>query len=99
MTLTKEKLIETINTKIGYPIKESKDLLELILEEMKIALEKGSDVKITGFGKWEIKKKKSRLGRNPHTGKEIEIAARKVVAFHPSQALRDKVGKGRKNAQ
>ena len=88
MTLTKDVLVELIRDKAGYPIKEARDIVEMILEDIKSQLEQGKDVKISGFGKWSIKSKKSRPGRNPHTGERIEISARKVVAFHPSDKLR-----------
>ena len=90
-TLTKDVLIEMIRDKVGYPVKEAKEILEMILEEIKLKLEDGQDVKISGFGKWAIKEKRARPGRNPHTGKRIEISARKVVTFHPSDKLRDAV--------
>ncbi len=91
MTLTKDVLIEVIREKIGYSAKEAKDILELILEEIKVKLEAAEDVKISGFGKWSVKEKRARPGRNPHTGKKIEISARKVVTFHPSDKLRELV--------
>ncbi|NDC72774.1 MAG: hypothetical protein EBZ62_04875, partial [Sphingobacteriia bacterium] len=59
---------------------------EMILEEVKAKLEKGKEVKISGFGKWIVKEKRSRPGRNPHTGQKIEITARRVVTFHPGLA-------------
>jgi integration host factor subunit alpha len=93
MTLTKDVLIELIHEKVGYPIKEAKEILEMILEEVKCRLEEGHDVKISGFGKWAVKEKRSRPGRNPHTGKRIEISARRVVTFHPSDKLRDSVNR------
>ena len=65
--------------------------MEMVLEEVKQQLAEGEDVKISGFGKWSIKEKRSRPGRNPHTGKQIEISARRVVTFHPSDKLRDSV--------
>jgi integration host factor subunit alpha len=93
-TLTKDTLVELIRDKIGYPVKEAKDILEWILEEVKLKLEEGKEVKISGFGKWTVKEKRSRPGRNPHTGDRIQITARKVVTFHPSDKLRDAVNKG-----
>ncbi len=93
MALTKEGIVEIINQRIGYPVKESKEMLEMILEEIKNTLEKGDEVKISGFGKWKVREKKPRPGRNPHTGQTIEIAARKVVTFHPSDNLRQKVNR------
>lgn len=91
MTLTKDVMVELIRDKVGYPVKEAKEILEMILEEIKLKLEEGQDVKISGFGKWAVKEKRSRPGRNPHTGKRIEISARRVVTFHPSDKLRDSV--------
>lgn len=91
MTLTKDVLIEMIRDKVGYPVKEAKEILEMILEEVKLKLEEGKDVKISGFGKWAVREKRNRPGRNPHTGKRIEISARRVVTFHPSDKLRDSV--------
>ncbi len=93
-TLTKELLVDLIRDKIGYPVKESRELLELILEEMKLKLENNEEVKISGFGKWKIRQKRARPGRNPHTGDKIEIVARRVVTFHPSDKLRSVVKKG-----
>ena len=91
MTLTKDVMVELIREKAGYPVKEAKEILEMILEEIKVRLEEGQDVKISGFGKWAVKEKRSRPGRNPHTGRKIEISARRVVTFHPSDKLRDLV--------
>ena len=93
-TLTKDTMVELIRDKIGYPVKEAKDILEWILEEIKGKLEESKEVKISGFGKWLVKEKRSRPGRNPHTGDRIQITARKVVTFHPSDKLRESVNKG-----
>jgi integration host factor subunit alpha len=92
-TLTKDLLVELIRDKVGYPVKEAKEILEMILEEIKLKLEEGHEVKISGFGKWIVKEKRSRPGRNPHTGDRIEITARRVVTFHPSDKLRDSVNR------
>ena len=93
MTLTKDTLVELIRDKVGYPVPEAKEILEIILEEIKLKLEEGKDVKISGFGKWSVKEKRSRPGRNPHTGERIEISARRVVTFNPSDKLRNAVNK------
>ncbi len=92
-TLTKDILVEMIRDKVGFPVKEAKEILEIILEEVKLRLEDGKDVKISGFGKWTVKEKRSRPGRNPHTGEKIEISARRVVTFHPSDKMRDQVNR------
>ena len=91
MTLTKDILIEILREKSNQSVKESKNVLELIIEEIKHKLMIGEDVKISGFGKWTVREKRARPGRNPHTGKRIEISARKVVSFHPSDKLRESV--------
>lgn len=96
MTLTKDVLVEMIRDKIGFPVKEAKDILELLLEEVKSRLEAGEDVKISGFGKWHVREKRSRPGRNPHTGEKMEITARRVVTFRPSDKLRMAVNPGKK---
>lgn len=92
-TLTKDVLVEMIRDKVGYPVKEAKEILEITLEDIKLKLEQGEDVKISGFGKWNVKEKRSRPGRNPHTGEKIQISSRKVVTFHPSDKMRDAVNK------
>lgn len=74
--------------RLGFPAKEARDLLEMVLEQVKNELENGNEVKISGFGKWNVKSKRARPGRNPHTGGKIEISARHVVTFHPSDKLR-----------
>ncbi len=84
-------LVEMVRDKLGFPAKESKEIIEMILEEIKLKLEEGQEVKISGFGKWMVREKKSRPGRNPHTGDKIEITARRVVTFHPSDKLREMV--------
>lgn len=87
-TLTKDKICDYFHEKLAYPANESKEYLEILLEEIKNALEDKQAVKISGFGKWSVKEKKSRPGRNPHTGGKIEITSRHVVTFHPSDKLR-----------
>ena len=95
MTLTKDRLIDIIKAKAqsNFSAQDSKKVVETLLELMKGKLEEGEDVKISGFGKWTVKEKKSRPGRNPHTGEKIEITARRVVTFHPSDKMRDAVNK------
>ena len=87
-TLTKEKIADELQLRFNCPLREAKSLVELVLEEIKTELEKGEQVKISGFGKWLVKEKRARPGRNPHTGEKIEISARKVVVFHPAERLR-----------
>ena len=90
-TLTKDLLAELFHEKLGLPIKDAKDILEMVIEEIKLSLEAGHNVKISGFGKWAIRSKRPRRGRNPHTGDQLEISARRVVTFHPSDKLRDAI--------
>jgi integration host factor subunit alpha len=95
MTLTKEHLIAAAHDKIGYSKSKSTMLIESLLEIIKKTLENGQDVLISGFGKFCVKEKNRRRGRNPQTGKELTLEARTVVAFRSSTALRDKInGKG-----
>jgi integration host factor subunit alpha len=89
MTLKKTDLADTIYGKLGIHKKESLHLVESIIDIIKSELGKGNPVKISGFGKWTVKAKKERTGRNPKTGEEMAIRARKVVTFKPSLILKD----------
>lgn len=91
MTLTKDQIVDIIRGRSQFSAQEARKLVEMLLEEVKAKLEKGEDVKISGFGKWAVREKRSRPGRNPHTGAKIEITARRVVTFHPSDKMRDAV--------
>jgi integration host factor subunit alpha len=91
MSLTKVDIIESIYEKIGIPKKECIRIVESVFEIIKDDLYKGNDVMISGFGKWTVKAKKKRKGRNPQTGAELIIDARKVVTFRPSQVLKGTV--------
>ncbi len=86
--MTKVDLVKVINEKIGFAAKESAEIVDDLFELMKDTLEKGEKVKISGFGNFIIREKKGRKGRNPKTGEEILISARKVLTFKPSQVLR-----------
>jgi integration host factor subunit alpha len=89
MTLTKAELIDSVYEKVGFSKKEAADLVELVFESMKEELCKGGTIKISGFGKFRVRSKKARMGRNPQTGEAMEISARKVLTFTPSRILRD----------
>lgn len=89
MTLTKAELIDSVYEKVGFSKKEASDLVELVFETMKEELCKGDAIKISGFGKFRVRAKKARMGRNPQTGEVMEISARKVLTFTPSRILRD----------
>ncbi len=91
MTLTKERIIDMFKSHTKLSAFEAKEMIESILEVVKSRLEAGEDVKISGFGKWVVRQKTSRPGRNPHTGEKIEITARRVVTFQPSEKLRSTV--------
>ncbi len=91
MTLTKAKIIDIIHNQLGYPKNKSAELLELLLEIMKGTLEKGEDVLISGFGKFCVKDKQERRGRNPATGSDMILDKRRVVTFRCSHLLRSKI--------
>lgn len=88
MALTKAQIIEEVRTKNGFTLKESIKTVETLMEIMKQTLESGEDVLISGFGKFCVKDKKERRGRNPATGEVLMLGARKVVTFKSSGKLR-----------
>ena len=89
-TLTKMDLITAIQTQNGYSPKKSADIVETLLEIIKSTLESGEDVLISGFGKFRVREKRERLGRNPATGDDMILEPRKVVTFKCSGKLRDR---------
>ena len=91
MTLTKADLADLLFEQVGLNKREAKDMVEAFFEEVRTALEIGDSVKLSGFGNFELRKKSERPGRNPKTGEEIPITARRVVTFHASQKLKSKV--------
>ena len=90
MTLTKNDLVANVN-ELGFTKKKSVDIIETLIEIMKGTLEKGEDVLISGFGKFCVKGKNSRRGRNPATGSDLILRERKVVTFKCSGKLREKI--------
>ena len=90
-TLTKAQIIDAVAEKNGFTRKKSIETVEILLELIKRTLETGEDVLISGFGKFCVKKKKKRRGRNPATGEELMLAPRKVVTFQSSMKLREKL--------
>ncbi len=95
MTLTKEHLIESVYNNGGYSKNKSIELIESLLEIIKSTLESCEDVLISGFGKFCVKDKNERRGRNPQTGEDKMLGARRVVTFRCSGVLREKInGKG-----
>jgi len=88
MTLTKAELADMLFEQVGLNKREAKDMVESFFEEIRLALEDGDGVKLSGFGNFELRDKPQRPGRNPKTGEEIPITARRVVTFHASQKLK-----------
>ncbi|MFC1815711.1 integration host factor subunit alpha [Thermodesulfobacteriota bacterium] len=94
MTLTKSQIISEISTSTGFTKNKSIDTVETLLEIIKSTLASGEDVLISGFGKFSVKEKSERRGRNPATGEDMMLAQRKVVTFKCSGRLRDKINGG-----
>ncbi|MBI4997062.1 MAG: integration host factor subunit alpha [Rhodocyclales bacterium] len=99
MTLTKAELADLLFDKVGLNKREAKDMVEAFFEEVRIALQVGDGVKLSGFGNFQLRDKPQRPGRNPKTGEEIPITARRVVTFHASQKLKGSVEKAQLNGQ
>lgn len=91
MTLTKAMIVDAIHEQLGYPKNKSAEMLETLLELIKSNLERGQDVLISGFGKFCVKEKNERRGRNPATGNDMILGKRRVVTFRCSHLLRDKI--------
>ena len=87
-TLTKAELAELLFEQVGLNKREAKDMVETFFDEIRGALERGESVKLSGFGNFQLRDKPQRPGRNPKTGEEIPISARRVVTFHASQKLK-----------
>ncbi len=94
MALTKHNIAEQIQTGLGFPKNKSVEITETLLEIIKSSLESGDDVLVSGFGKFCVKEKNERKGRNPATGEDAILPARRVVTFKCSCKLRDKVNGG-----
>ena len=90
-TLTKAELAELLFDRVGLNKREAKDLVEMFFEEVRDALETGRNVKLSGFGNFMLRDKTQRPGRNPKTGEEIPVTARRVVTFRPGQKLKQRV--------
>ena len=91
MALTKNVIVEQIQTGLGFPKNKSVEITESLLELIKSSLASGDDVLVSGFGKFCVKEKRERKGRNPATGEDAILPARRVVTFKCSGKLRDKV--------
>src|SRR5262245_34411769 len=91
MALTKAEISEVLADSLGMNKRDAKDMVELLFEEIRQALERGESVKISGFGNFDLRDKSERPGRNPKTGQDVSISARRVVTFKPGQKLRARV--------
>jgi integration host factor subunit alpha len=88
--MTKADIVEAVYEKLGgFSKKESAEIVELVFETIKETLGRGEKIKISGFGNFVVRNKRERVGRNPQTGEEIKISARKVLTFKPSQVLKN----------
>ena len=94
MTLTKNDVVELIQSDLGLPKNRSSEIVESLIELVKTALESGDDVLVSGFGKFCVQTKHERRGRNPATGEDLILDSRKRVAFKCSGKLRDKINEG-----
>lgn len=91
MSLTKADLANSLFDLVGLNKREAKEFVDAFFESIGEALEKGDNVKLSGFGNFQLREKNERPGRNPKTGEEIPISARRVVTFRPGQKLRTRV--------
>ncbi|MCG8325785.1 MAG: integration host factor subunit alpha [Thiotrichales bacterium] len=91
MALTKADMAERLYEELGLNKREAKEIVEMFFEEVRAALEAGNQVKLSGFGNFDLRDKNQRPGRNPKTGEEIPITARRVVTFRPGQKLKARV--------
>ncbi|OOF69606.1 integration host factor subunit alpha [Rodentibacter caecimuris] len=93
MTLTKVEITTALVEKFDLSKQDAKRFIEAFFEEIRLALENGQNVKLSGFGNFELREKASRPGRNPKTGENVPVTARRVVSFKAGQKLRDRVEK------
>lgn len=92
--MTKADLVEVVHAEVGYSKKDAAYIVELVFDTIKETLESGDNIKISGFGNFEVRQKRSRVGRNPQTGGVIRITARRVLTFKPSQVLKQVLNAG-----
>lgn len=92
-TMTKADLVEMLFNRMGINKRDAKDMVDAFFDEIRTALESGRTVKLSGFGNFQLRDKAQRPGRNPKTGEEIAITARRVVTFHASQKLKEAVAR------
>jgi len=91
MTTTKDEIVKSLAKENGYPLNQSRELIETLLQLIKSSLASGEDVLISGFGKFCVNEKRQRRGRNPATGEDMILAARRVVTFKCSGQLKKKI--------
>ncbi len=91
MALTKAHMAESLFNELGLNKREARELVEILFEDLRVALTSGEQVKLSGFGNFDLRDKSERPGRNPKTGEEIPITARRVVTFRPGQKLKARV--------
>ena len=91
MTITKDSLVEMIHNEIGLNKREAKELIESFFEQIKKSLEEGNDIKLSGFGNFNLRDKAPRPGRNPKSGEEVTISSRRVVTFMSGLKLKSKL--------
>lgn len=94
MTMTKAGIVNQVYERVGVTKKEAAEYVDTVFQAMKDVLSDGEEVKISGFGKFEVRQKGERIGRNPRTGVEIMIPERKVPRFKVSQVLKDELNRG-----
>ena len=90
-TITKADLADYLYEKVGLNKREAKEFVDLFFEELRRALISEESIKLTGFGNFDVRRKSERPGRNPKTGQQIPVSARKVVTFHASQKLKERM--------
>ena len=98
MTVTKADLANTLFEQIGLNKREAKEFVELFFEKIRESLESGESVKLSGFGGFSVRDKKSRPGRNPKTGEEVPVTPRRVVTYKASQKVKDRIAKNNVSA-
>ena len=94
-SITKEHLANDLSEKLGFSAKDSKGIVDVFFEEIRLILKSGEDLKLSNFGTFHLLKKKERLGRNPKTGKEAVITPRTVVTFYASEKIKNKISNDR----
>ena len=98
MTVTKADLANTLFEQLGLNKREAKEFVELFFEKIRESLESGESVKLSGFGGFSVRDKKSRPGRNPKTGEEVPVTPRRVVTYKASQKVKDRIAKNNVSA-